>query len=272
MGVGGLSYALNFYHFSVPPGVVFLLGLGSAILIVISLGLWMRVAWTWLREKGLQLGPFILGAICVGGFIIAVIWGAASWQLPARQNTAGSEPTKEERLLSHTEQSVRSYIAPDSGGPLLPYFVRDHPGYRMMLTAFPVRENEHGHPIDEKKIPVIVYLDLEHNSYFGSIYIPPQPHLDDSINIATLLAGNYGNWFKQILAPFTLAAVSPTGGVYDSKAIRFTGRVYLYLDDPISDEDAARLTLRYAQHGALLDLRRRSYADLRQAQDAASTR
>jgi hypothetical protein len=119
-----------------------------------------------------------------------------------------------------------------------------------------------GLQVTRAQVPVAYILDLNAGSHYVAFYIPKD---QDDYQIGQWISANY----KRLVTQW-FAGVKITGkALGDSKApgaTKFSGRIYIYHEDPLSPQALGRLTSKFAKSGADVTFRSTDYTVARYAE------
>jgi len=112
-----------------------------------------------------------------------------------------------------------------------------------------------------KPITVIftIFFDVPSNVYVASVYVPPLDNANVFNGVMAQIAARYRASFDAFLKTTHLAESPPGRSDWLSDTAKYSGRMYLYYDNFVSQDDLANFRLLFSQNGADVEFRGPSY-------------
>jgi hypothetical protein len=136
------------------------------------------------------------------------------------------------------------------------YFDRD--GSNLLCIRQPLQLAQNGETVLE--VLARLHLDFEANTKFVSFYIPHTDKVACPARIVLNYVGTVLNWTTTSVGTYVQR---PGDQMIDGSDLRFSGRVFVYSEDPVSDEDREYIQKRSTEVGQMVIFRLGRYAEER---------
>ena len=136
------------------------------------------------------------------------------------------------------------------------YYQKDR-GRNLCINRDVVLSDETGKQL--LSVPTALHLDFESNALYISFYIPHQPDIECPSRVLLNSVSDVLAWKNEVLVHGGNQGEEGTS----STELVFTGRIFIYSEDDIKDEDKAYIKARSKELGQSIKFREQIYADER---------
>jgi hypothetical protein len=161
--------------------------------------------------------------------------------------------------IAKTKEELREIIEKSEKlGPLFAYFQDDQFG-EFGASAYLVSSSvTHGLSYNIL-LPFTLYFDSAYNAYVISMYIPPISDKNTFSNIMQAIPATYRQNFKDFLNIAHFSEAPPGRPAWTSDAAVFSGKMYLYHENVVSQDDLATYRLLFSKNGLDVEFRGPAY-------------
>jgi hypothetical protein len=174
-------------------------------------------------------------------------------------------------IKESNEEFRAAFAKEEQLGNLYEYFQDDFPNSITLTMLF---RDEFGNLEYGRKNITLgfkMYFDFQANTKFISFYIPAMNRTELVYTTCVDVAGVYQKIMDQLAANLHMAQPSPgDSSVGLSENLKFTGRIFIYTENFLSDEQVAKLITLFAEKGASVTFRGPNYYTYRELQKKAA--